>query len=88
MSLLMHTLHVDLAERSYPVYIGRDLFTDSELLSQHVAGSQVVIVSNETVAPLYLDRVRNALRPGTYIRPSHFPFRQLYLVDHKIPFHL
>jgi 3-dehydroquinate synthase len=59
--LLMHTLHVDLGERSYPVYIGRDLFSDSELLSRHIIGSQVVLVSNDTVAPIYLDRVRSAL---------------------------
>jgi len=59
--LLMHTLHVDLGERSYPVYIGRDLLADTGLLAQHIAGSQVVIVSNETVAPLYVDRVRRAL---------------------------
>ncbi len=57
----MHTLHVELGERSYPVYIGRDLLADSELLAQHVRGSQVVLVSNVTVAPLYLDRVRAAL---------------------------
>jgi len=59
--LLMHTLHVDLGERGYPVYVGRDLLTDPNLLAQHVAGSQVVIVSNETVAPLYVGRVRSAL---------------------------
>lgn len=61
MSLLMHTLHVDLGERSYPVYIGRDLFADQALLAQHIAGGQVVIVSNDTVAPLYVERVRSAL---------------------------
>ena len=61
MTLLMHTLHVELGERSYPVYIGRDLLSDSSLLAQHIAGSQVVIVSNEVVAPLYVDRVRAAL---------------------------
>lgn len=59
--MLMHTLHVDLGERSYPVYIGRGLLGDDKLLGQHVPGSQVVIVSNETVAPLYVDRVRAAL---------------------------
>jgi 3-dehydroquinate synthase len=59
--MLMHTLHVDLGERSYPVYIGRGLLSDDQLLGQHVRGSQVVIVSNETVAPLYVDRVRAAL---------------------------
>ena len=57
----MHTLHVDLGERSYPVYIGRDLFDDHALLGKHITGSQVVLVSNETVAPIYLDRVRAAL---------------------------
>ena len=61
MSLLMHTLHVELGERSYPVYIGRDLLSDSVLLGQHIRGSQVVIVSNDKVAPLYLDRVRAGL---------------------------
>ena len=61
MSLLMHTLHVDLQERSYPVYIGRDLLSDPQLLARHVSGAQVVIVSNVTVAPLYMDRLRAAL---------------------------
>ena len=61
MALLMHTLHVELGERTYPVYIGRDLLADSSLLAQHIAGSQGVIVSNEVVAPLYVDRVRAAL---------------------------
>lgn len=60
-SLLMHTLHVDLGERTYPIYIGRDLLSDDALLSQHVSGSQVVIISNETVAPLYVEKVRAAL---------------------------
>jgi 3-dehydroquinate synthase len=60
-SLLMHTLHVDLGERSYPVYIGRNLLRDPNLLSRHIGGSQVVIISNETVAPLYVERVRAAV---------------------------
>jgi 3-dehydroquinate synthase len=61
MAVLMHTLHVDLGERSYPIYIGRELFRDSDLLARHIRGNQVAIVSNETVAPLYVDRVRAAL---------------------------
>jgi 3-dehydroquinate synthase len=56
----MHTLHVELGERSYPVYIGRDLLSDHDLLAQQVRGSQVVLVSNDTVAPLYMDRLRAA----------------------------
>lgn len=78
MSLLMHTLHVDLGERSYPVYIGRDLLADKTLLAQHVAGSQVVIVSNDTVAPLYVERVRDALGPRQLITEVVLPDGEQY----------
>ena len=78
MSLLMHTLHVDLGERSYPVYIGRDLFSDSQLLAAHVSGSQVVLVSNETVAPIYLDRVRAALENTTLVSEVILPDGEQY----------
>ena len=53
----MQTLTVDLGDRSYPIQIGTGLF-DQHLLKPRVAGHQVMIVSNETVAPLYLDRLR------------------------------
>lgn len=55
------TLTVNLAERSYPIYIGADLLTHSELYRPHIQGQQVLIVSNTTVAPLYLESVRSAL---------------------------
>jgi 3-dehydroquinate synthase len=74
----MHTLHVDLGERSYPVYIGRDLLADPQLLAGHIAGSQVVIVSNATVAPLYMDRVRAALGPGRRITEVILPDGEQY----------
>ena len=78
MSLLMHTLHVDLGERSYPVYIGRDLLADPQLLAGHVPGSQAVIVSNATVAPLYMDRVRAALGPDRRITEVILPDGEQY----------
>jgi 3-dehydroquinate synthase len=53
----MMTLQVDLGERSYPIHIGPDLIDRPELVLSRLPGSQVLIVSNETVAPLYLDRV-------------------------------
>ena len=74
----MHTLHVDLGQRSYPVYIGRDLFADGTLLSNHVPGSQLVLVSNETVAPLYMDRVRDALRDKKLITEVILPDGEQY----------
>ncbi len=52
----MHTLHVDLGDRSYPIYIGNGLLGRTDLVSPYVHGSQVMIVSNETVAPIYLEK--------------------------------
>lgn len=57
----MQMLEVELGERSYPIYIGSDLLSATSLLTQHITGSRVAIVSNETVAPLYLDAVENML---------------------------
>ena len=79
MSLLMHTLHVELGERSYPVYIGRDLLADSQLLARHIAGSQVVIVSNETVAPLICrEKVRALLGQRKLITEVVLPDGEQY----------
>ena len=56
----MRTLTVDLGARSYPIHIGPGLLSRPDLLRAGIAGSEVMIVSNETVAPLYLDRVKAA----------------------------
>jgi 3-dehydroquinate synthase len=76
--LLIHTLHLDLGERSYPIYIGRDLFADESPLARHVGGSQVVIVSNDTVAPLYMDRVKTALGTRRLITEVILPDGEQY----------
>ena len=57
----MQTLNVDLGDRSYPIYIGEGLLQQPELLRRHIAGDQVMVVSNETIAPLYLPQLRRAL---------------------------
>src|SRR5690606_28851126 len=57
----MQTLTVDLGERSYPIYIGEGLLARGDLFTSHLAGRQVAIVTNETVAPLYLDALRRSL---------------------------
>ncbi len=53
----MKTLTVELGERSYPIFIGQDLLKNAELVAPYVSGTQVLIVSNTTVAPLYLEQV-------------------------------
>jgi 3-dehydroquinate synthase len=57
---MMRTLTVDLGDRSYPIHIGPGLLARPELLRDAIAGSEVMIVTNETVAPLYLEPVRVA----------------------------
>jgi 3-dehydroquinate synthase len=58
----MKTLTVELGSRSYPIHIGRHLLGAAELLAPHIVGQQVLVVSNETVAPLYLDKTLEALQ--------------------------
>lgn len=57
----MKTLSVELGNRSYPIYIGQDLLGKPELLAPHIKGRQVLLVSNDTVAPLYLEKALAAL---------------------------
>ncbi|KPK10714.1 MAG: 3-dehydroquinate synthase [Acidithiobacillales bacterium SG8_45] len=57
----MKTLELDLGERSYPIYIGSGLLALPELLTRYIEGTRVAIVSNETVAPLYLEQVAKSL---------------------------
>ncbi len=57
----MKTFYVELGDRRYPLYIGPGLLNQAELLRPHLSGRQVLVVTNTTVAPLYLDRTRAAL---------------------------
>jgi 3-dehydroquinate synthase len=57
----VHLLKVDLGERSYPILIGDGLLSQAEVLERHVPGHDVLVVSNTTVAPLYLERLTGAL---------------------------
>ena len=58
----MKALQVELNDhRSYPIYIGSGLLAQKELLTRHIRSKQVAIVSNETVAPLYLPKLQAAL---------------------------
>jgi|Transcript_1724 3-dehydroquinate synthase len=62
------TVEVELGDRTYPIYIGSGLLAGGDLLRKHVPGNTALVVTNETVAPLYLDRVVAALSEGGEIR--------------------
>ncbi|MBD8879045.1 3-dehydroquinate synthase [Rhodanobacter sp. 7MK24] len=55
------TLDVTLGARSYPVWIGRGLLADTARWRERLRGRHVLVISNTTVAPLYLDRVTRGL---------------------------
>ena len=72
----MQIVNVELPERSYPIYIGKGLLDNAELLRSHVKGKQVAIVTNDTVAPLYLDKVKAAF--------SGYTLNQIILPDGEV----
>jgi len=57
----MKTLTVELGSRSYPIHIGQQLLGHAGLLTPHIHSRQVMIVTNDTIAPLYLENVRQQL---------------------------
>ena len=62
MTSAQHTLTVDLGDRSYPIYIGSGLLQQPDLLYQHITGQQVMVVTNSTIAPLYLQTLLDGLQ--------------------------
>ncbi len=58
----MKVLHVELDQhRSYPIYIGSGILANPAVWTQHIRSQQVLIVTNSTIAPLYLSGLQNAL---------------------------
>ena len=57
----MQTLSVELHERSYPIHIGTGLLDRSDLIVPFLARKKVAVVTNTTVAPLFMERLAGAL---------------------------
>jgi len=82
------TLRVELGERHYPIYIGSGLLGQAELFTRHIAGKQVLVVTNDTVAPLYLEKTLAALlassaarRCDTVILPDGEQYKTLEVLN-------
>lgn len=58
----MQTLKVELADRSYPIHIGKYLISDASLILPYLKRKHVAIVTNTTVAPLYLEQLSQSLQ--------------------------
>ncbi|MGL4746923.1 MAG: 3-dehydroquinate synthase [Shewanella sp.] len=78
-------IQVDLGERSYPIYIGQSLMSDSETLSRYLLKKRILIVTNETVAPLYLKQVQDTMASfgeiSSVILPDGEQFKDLTHLD-------
>ena len=80
----MTTLTVDLGERSYPIYIGSSLLGDKELLKPYIPGNSALIVTNETVAPLYLEKTQamlSGLRHEAVILPDGEKYKNIEVLN-------
>jgi 3-dehydroquinate synthase len=76
----MKSLSVALGKRSYPIYIGSGLLNQPGLYARHIKAKQVIVITNETIAPLYLDTVLKNLqgyRVETVILPDGEQFKTL-----------
>ena len=65
-------LRIDLGERSYPILIGSGLLAEAQCVSTHVVARDVLVVTNETVGPLYLGRLEASLQ-GKRVRSIALP---------------
>lgn len=83
---MKHLIRVHTPSHTYPIYIGGQL---SEMLHQHLSdhsSTHCVIVSNETVAPLYLEMLQAALmacgsRAESVILPDGESYKNLDMVE-------
>jgi 3-dehydroquinate synthase len=57
----VETVVVKLEERSYPIHIGSDLLSSARLIRESIDAEQILVVTNDVVAPLYLGRLEGAL---------------------------
>ena len=75
----MQTLKVELANRSYPIHIGRNLISDASLILPHLKRKHAAIVTNTTVAPLYLAKLTQTLETaGVKVIPIILPDGEAY----------
>jgi len=80
----MRKLTVELGTRTYPIFIGTGLIGDQALYGPYIRGRQVMIVTNETVGPLYLERVEAALTDyqiGRVVLPDGEQYKTLAVLD-------
>lgn len=74
----MQTLTVELGDRSYPIYIGHGIRQQKALFEKAIHGKQVMIVTNDTIAPLYLDSLVSLLSSDYKVDTCILPDGEAY----------
>ena len=69
----MKTININLEKRGYPIYVGEGLIEDYDLFKKHISNKKVAIITNDKVAPLYLQKVTNILSNDKDIIPIILP---------------
>ena len=57
----MKTININLGKRSYPIYVGEGLLENNNLFKNHISSKKLAIITNDTIAPLYLQKISNIL---------------------------
>jgi len=74
----LEVLNVDLGERSYPIYIGQGVLNEQEVLERYIDAQQVLIVTNETIAPIYLSRFVDQFSADMIVKTSILPDGEMF----------
>ncbi|SQH74847.1 3-dehydroquinate synthase [Shewanella benthica] len=74
----MKQIQVELGVRSYPIVIGQNLLTCGEHLARYLQDRKILIVTNDTVAPLYLESLQCLLSDFDCVEPVILPDGEQY----------
>ncbi len=80
----MKILTVDLGDRSYPIYIGSGVLKNFDIVKRYIRSKQILIVTNETIAPLYLQSLMNGLsdyQVESIVLPDGEQFKNLTITN-------
>ena len=71
----MQTLNVNLGDRSYPIYVGNGILSKTgDFLHRAGLQGKVAVITNPTVAQLYLDPIHDSLSAaGFHVTPVLIP---------------
>ena len=74
----MKTININLEKRSYPIYVGEGLLENCDLLKKHISNKKVAIITNDKIAPLYLEKISNTLSVEKEIIPIILPDGEVF----------